>query len=98
MIVRPAVEASSVSKRFGTRDALCDVDFIARHGELHGLLGPNGAGKTTLMRILLGLVGRDAGSVRLVGRDVDATSEPLPDRVAALIDTPAFYPYLSGRA
>jgi ABC-2 type transport system ATP-binding protein len=98
MIARPAVEASGVSKRFGTRDALCDVDFIARHGELHGLLGPNGAGKTTLMRVLLGLVRRDGGSVRLVGRDVDAAAEPLPDRVAALIDTPAFYPYLSGRA
>jgi ABC-2 type transport system ATP-binding protein len=97
MIARPAVEASGVSKRFGSRDALRDVDFIARHGQLHGLLGPNGAGKTTLMRVLLGLVRRDAGSVRLVGRDVDAWSEALPDRVAALIDTPAFYPYLSGR-
>ena len=98
MIARPAVEASGVSKRFGSRDALRDVDFIARHGQLHGLLGPNGAGKTTLMRVLLGLVRRDAGSVRLVGRDLDAMSEPIPDRVAALIDTPAFYPYLSGRA
>jgi ABC-2 type transport system ATP-binding protein len=98
MIARPAVEASGVSKRFGSRDALCDVDFTARHGQLHGLLGPNGAGKTTLMRILLGLVRRDAGSVRLVGRNVDAAAERLPDRVAALIDTPAFYPYLSGRA
>src|SRR5258707_7595841 len=98
MIARAAVKAWGVSKRFGSRDALCDVDFIARHGQLHGLLGPTGAGKPTLMRILLGLVRRDAGSVRLVGRDVDAASEPLPDRVAALIDTPAFYPYLSGRA
>jgi ABC-2 type transport system ATP-binding protein len=98
MIARPAVEASGVSKRFGSRDALCDVDFTARHGQLHGLLGPNGAGKTTLMRILLGLVRRDAGSVRLVGRNVDAAAERLPDPVAALIDTPAFYPYLSGRS
>src|SRR5258708_29594908 len=93
-----ALEALGVSKRYGDRDALCGVDLVARPGRLHGLLGPNGAGKTTLMRILLGLVRRDAGSVRLVGRDVDAASEPLPDRVAALIDTPAFYPYLSGRA
>jgi len=98
MVTRPAVEASGVSKRFGIREALRDVNFIARRGELHGLLGPNGAGKTTLMRVLLGLVRRDAGCVSLLGRNVDPGSAPLPDRVAALIDTPAFYPYLSGRA
>jgi ABC-2 type transport system ATP-binding protein len=98
MVVRPAVEACSVSKRFGSRETLRDVDFIACRGQLHGLLGPNGAGKTTLMRVLLGLVRRESGTVRLLGRDADDPSAPLPDGVAALIETPAFYPYLSGRA
>jgi len=55
------LEALGVSKRYGHRDALCGVDLVCQHGQLHGLLGPNGAGKTTLMRILLGLVRRDAG-------------------------------------
>ena len=73
------------------------VDLIARPGRLHGLLGPNGAGKTTLMRVLLGLVRRDAGTVRLLGRDLDSTAGPVPDGVAGFVDTPAFYPYLSGR-
>ena len=50
------------------------------------------------MRVLLGLVRRDAGSVNLLGCNVDPASGALPDRVAALIDTPAFYPYLSGRS
>jgi ABC-2 type transport system ATP-binding protein len=98
MVVRPAVEACSVSKRFGSREALRDVDFSACRGQLHGLLGPNGAGKTTLMRVLLGLVRRESGTIRLLGRDTDDPSAPLPDGVAALIETPAFYPYLSGRA
>ena len=59
-----------MSKRYGDRDALCGVDLVARPGGLHGLLGPNGAGKTTLMRVLLGLVRRDAGTVRLLGGDL----------------------------
>jgi ABC-2 type transport system ATP-binding protein len=91
-----ALEAIGVSKSFSTRDALYKVDLVARCGEVHGLLGPNGAGKTTLMRVLLGLVRRDAGRVRLLGRDID-WRDALPDGVAGLVDVPAFYPYLSGR-
>src|SRR5262245_38351087 len=93
----PALEAVGVSKRYGDRDALCGVDLIAQPGRLHGLLGPNGAGKTTLMRVLLGLVRRDAGTVRLLGGDLDSMSGRLPDAVAGLVEAPAFYPYLSGR-
>lgn len=92
-----ALEALGVSKRYGDRDALCRVNFVAEHGRLHGLLGPNGAGKTTLMRIVLGLVGRDAGTVQLLGHRPDAPGGPVPDGVAGFVETPAFYPYLSGR-
>src|SRR5215472_8354787 len=91
-----ALEAAGVSKSFGTRTALSDVSIVARRGQLHGLLGPNGAGKTTLLRILLGLVRRDAGRVRLFGRPFDTTSDAVPDGVAGVVETPAFYPYLSG--
>ena len=94
---RPALEAVGISKRYGSREVLCGVDLIVRAGQLHGLLGPNGAGKTTLMRVLLGLVGRDAGDVHLLGQRVDATDRRVPDGVAGFVDTPAFYPYLSGR-
>jgi ABC-2 type transport system ATP-binding protein len=93
-----ALDAVGVCKRYGDRDALSDVDLVARPGVLHGLLGPNGAGKTTLMRVLLGLVRRDAGSVRLLGRDLDrAAGGRVPHGVAGFVETPAFYPYLSGR-
>jgi ABC-2 type transport system ATP-binding protein len=95
--VELALEARSVSKRYGHCDALCRVDLAARPGRLHGLLGPNGAGKTTLMRAVLGLVRRDAGTVHLLGVSRDSMREPLPDGVAGFVDTPAFYPYLSGR-
>src|SRR5262249_58603558 len=66
-------------------------------GELHGLLGPTGAGKTTLMRVLLGLVRRDAGTAQLLGHTLDAAADGVPDGVAGLIEVPAFYPYLSAR-
>jgi ABC-2 type transport system ATP-binding protein len=94
---RFALEALDVSKQYGNRDALCRVNLVAEFGRVHGLLGPNGAGKTTLMRILLGLVRRDDGIVRLLGRSLDAITESVPDGVAGFVDTPAFYPYLSGR-
>ncbi|HJZ76087.1 MAG TPA: ABC transporter ATP-binding protein [Vicinamibacterales bacterium] len=94
---RIALEAIGISKAYGDRDALCTVDLVARHGELHGLLGPNGAGKTTLMRVLLGLVRRDAGTVQLLGQPLGAAADVVPDGVAGLVEAPAFYPYLSAR-
>src|SRR5262245_1339182 len=97
MSERPALEALGVSKRYGSRDALCGVDLIAHAGRVHGLLGPNGAGKTTLMRVLLGLVRPDAGTVRLLGHHLASTAGPVPEGVAGLVETPTFSPYLSGR-
>src|SRR5262245_10967504 len=92
-----AIEAAGVTKRYGTHEALCDVDLVAHHGRLHGLLGPNGAGKTTLMRVLLGLVRRDAGTVRLLGSEIESDAEVIPEGVAGCVETPSFYPYLTGR-
>ncbi|HEY5628844.1 MAG TPA: ABC transporter ATP-binding protein, partial [Candidatus Limnocylindrales bacterium] len=62
-----------------------------------GFLGPNGAGKTTTMRILTGLVRPDAGSVELFGRPFGRRDRRLLFEVGALIESPSFYPYLSGR-
>jgi ABC-2 type transport system ATP-binding protein len=93
-----ALEARGISKRYGDRHALRGVDLVARPGELHGLLGPNGAGKTTLMRVVFGLVRRDAGTVHVLGQSLDSADGPVPDGVAGFVETPAFYPYLSGRA
>ena len=94
---RFALEALGVSKRYADREVLDRVDLIVPPGALHGLLGPNGAGKTTLMRVLLGLVRRSAGTVRLLGHDLDACGGRVPSGVAGFIETPAFYPYLSAR-
>jgi ABC-2 type transport system ATP-binding protein len=92
-----ALEAAGVSKRYGRHSVLCDVDLVAERGCVHGLLGPNGAGKTTLLRIVLGLVQRDAGTIRVLGRPLDSPGSSIPRDVAGIVETPAFYPYLTGR-
>jgi ABC-2 type transport system permease protein len=92
-----AIDARGICKRFGDRDVLSDVSLLVRPGCLHGLLGPNGAGKTTLMRVMLGLIEADAGSVCLLGSPVRVTTDPLAEGVAGYVETPGFYPYLSGR-
>jgi ABC-2 type transport system ATP-binding protein len=75
-----AIEASGVVKSFGSVQALRGVDLTVRPGMLAALLGPNGAGKTTLVRILATLLRQDAGSVRVLGRDV--ASQPYAVRSA----------------
>jgi ABC-2 type transport system ATP-binding protein len=95
--LRP-VEVRGLVKRYGRLTAVDHVELTVESGDVYGFLGPNGAGKTTTLRILLGLIRRDAGSIHLFGRD------PAHDPIAALagvagfIEEPRFYPYLSGRA
>jgi len=94
---RPALEVVGLRKGYGGHPAVRGVDLLVRSGEVHGLLGPNGAGKTTLMRMMLGLVKPDAGSVRLLGQPDGSIARAVPEGVAGFVDTPHFYPYLSGR-
>ena len=77
----PAIEASGVTKRYGSVDALNGIDISVDRGEFFGLFGPNGAGKTTMLRILTGQLRPTSGRVRVL--DVDAVQEPL--RVKSLI-------------
>ena len=64
-----AISVAGLVKNFGPTKALDGLDLVVRTGEVHGFLGPNGAGKTTTLRVLLGLLRADAGTVRLLGGD-----------------------------
>ncbi|WP_435201210.1 alpha/beta fold hydrolase [Janibacter sp. GS2] len=77
--------------------AVDDVSWRAERGQVVGLLGPNGAGKTTTLRMVMGLIRPDAGSVHVLGRPVTAGAAVL-GRVGALVEGPGFLPHLSGRA
>ena len=88
-----AIEVEGLSKRFGAVAALDHVDLQIPRGEVYGLLGPNGSGKTTLIRCLLGMIGPDAGRVRVLGH-------AMPDRavlarIGYMTQAPALYPDLS---
>ncbi|MEO3924589.1 ABC transporter ATP-binding protein [Micromonosporaceae bacterium B7E4] len=88
------VQTRGLTKRYGDLVAVDSLDLTVRSGEVYGFLGPNGAGKTSTLRMLLGLVRPTAGTVRLFGRPPGAPGQL--DRVGALIEGPACYPYLSG--
>lgn len=68
------IEIRGLTKHFGSVRALDGLDLTVREGEVHGFLGPNGAGKSTTLRILLGLVKADGGSVRLLGTPSTCTA------------------------
>lgn len=89
------VETRGLTRLYGERAAIRNLNLTVRRGEVYGFLGPNGAGKTTTLRLLLGLIRPTSGSAEVVGRP-PGHPEGL-GRVGALVDSPAFYPYLSGR-
>lgn len=66
---RALIEIHGLVKSFGSVRALDGLELTVREGEVHGFLGPNGAGKSTTLRILLGLMKADGGTVRLLGGD-----------------------------
>ena len=92
-----ALATQGLAKRYGSRIALDGLDLRVPEGVVYGFLGPNGAGKTTTMRILTGLIRPDAGKVELLGRPFGRRDRRRLFDVGALIESPAFYPFLSGR-
>jgi ABC-2 type transport system ATP-binding protein len=91
------VEVRGLCKTYGGLVAVDGVDLSVEPGDVFGYLGPNGAGKTTSLRMMLGLIAPSAGSVRLFGRDPQASVKAL-EGVAGFVEAPSFYPYLNGRA
>ncbi len=93
-----AVTSTGLTKRFrGGQVAVDHIDLAVPHGAVYGFLGPNGSGKTTTIRMLLGLVRPTEGSSTLLGGRIPADSQRVLPMVGALVEGPAFHPYLSGR-
>jgi ABC-2 type transport system ATP-binding protein len=91
----PILVLSGLSKRFGARVAVDDVSLTVHRGRIHGLLGPNGAGKTTTLRMVLGVVRPDLGTIELDGRALTPDVPRGRCGIAGFVETPNFYPYLS---
>jgi ABC-2 type transport system ATP-binding protein len=92
-----AVEAVGLTKTFGSVRAVTDLSLRVSAGEVYGVLGPNGAGKTTFLRMLFGLIRPDSGTLRVFDRTWPRDDIAVLDGVAGFIESPKFYPYLTGR-
>src|SRR5439155_24208536 len=91
------VETDGLTKRFGQRTVVRDVELRVPRGVAFGYLGPNGAGKTTLIRMLLGLTPANSGSMSLLGLPVPARRAEALARVGAIVEEPRFHGHLTGR-
>ncbi len=90
------IETSGLVKTFGSVRALDGLDLTVRTGEVHGFLGPNGSGKSTTLRVLLGLLAKDAGEVRLLGGDPWTQAAALHRRLAYVPGDVNLWPNLTG--
>jgi len=88
----------ALTKRYGSVTAVLSVDLDVREGDRYGLVGPNGSGKTTLVRMLLALVYATSGEIEVMGRRMPRHAREVLPQIGALIEEPAAYPHLSGRA
>jgi ABC-2 type transport system ATP-binding protein len=95
--VGPAIRLRALRKVFGNVVAVDDIDLDVPTGAVYGYLGPNGAGKTTSLRMMLGLIRPTSGKVELFGRNPATDGVAALDGVAGFVESPMFYPYLSGR-
>lgn len=92
------IHTEHLSKQYGEVVAVNDLDLSVRAGGVFGLLGPNGSGKSTTIGMLLGLVAPTSGRVYLFGHSQPGITREDLHRIGAIVESPTFYPYLSGRA
>jgi len=89
-----ALQTVGLTKSYDDKPVVNDLSLEIHPGDIYGFLGPNGAGKTTTIRMILGLIGSDAGSVRIFGSDKPTECRR---QLSGIVETPALYPYLTGR-
>jgi ABC-2 type transport system ATP-binding protein len=92
------ISTRGLTKRFGRVEAVDGLDLDVREGDVYGFLGANGSGKTTTVRMLLGLVLPTSGEIALLGEQMPAAAKRVLPQVGAIVENPAAYPHLSGRA
>jgi ABC-2 type transport system ATP-binding protein len=98
MLARETVlQTRNLTKLYGQRTVVDHLELQVQRGDIFGFLGPNGAGKTTTIRMALGLITPTEGRVEVLGRPITTHRATVLPRVGALIETPALYPYLTGR-
>lgn len=93
--MKPVLEVNNIEKHFDSFAAVRGISFSVQLGEVLGIVGPNGAGKTTTIKIILGLLEADSGSIKVLGQSID--SPKIRQRIGYMPETPLFYSHLTGR-
>lgn len=91
------LEVENLKKSLGKREIIKDISFSIEESEIFGFLGPNGAGKTTTIRMLVGLIHPNEGSIKICGYDLKKDTEKALKEVGAVVENPELYKYLTGR-
>lgn len=92
-----ALEIKNLYKSLGKREIIKDLSLEVNEGEIFGFLGPNGAGKTTTIRMIVGLINQDKGTIKIMDKDLKTHREEALRNVGAVVENPELYKYLSGR-
>lgn len=95
---RPVLEVRGLRRHFGRVPAVQDVNLTAHEGEIYGFLGINGAGKTTTIRIIMGILAAEAGTINLLGETTRRTSVAQKRRIGYVSQEQNFYPWMSCKA
>ena len=90
------IETHNLTKKYGEQVSASQVDIHVKRGRIYGLLGRNGAGKTTTMRMLLGLTAPTSGMIRIFGKNIRGNEKEILPRTGSMIESPGFYPNLTG--
>lgn len=90
------IETHDLTKKYGEQTSVSNLSLHVQKGRIYGLLGRNGAGKTTTMRMLLGLTKPSSGNIRLFGAPLSGNEKNVLPRIGSLIESPGFYPNLTG--
>ena len=90
------IETKQLTKIYGKQTVVSNVSLHVKKGRIYGLLGRNGAGKTTIMKMILGLTPITSGHVDVFGKNIKGREKRVFPRIGAMIETPGFYPNLTG--
>ena len=90
------IETKQLTKTYGEQTVVNSVNIHVKQGQIYGLLGRNGAGKTTIMKMILGLTDITSGEVDVFGQNIKGREKRVYPRIGAIIETPGFYPNLTG--
>jgi ABC-2 type transport system ATP-binding protein len=91
------LEVKDVYKHLGRREIIKGITFSVEEGEIFGFLGPNGAGKTTTIRMMVGLIAANKGTITIMGHEISSAREKALSCIGAVVENPELYTYLTGR-